>query len=350
MNEPEAPEHKEAVDAHFGWWRAIWAAQAERGADVVWAEPEFGPPPYLQTLPHTNAPVADLWDINSRIGERVRVEHAKALAEHSAAGVAAEAAAAEAAAAAAGAPKPRTKKFVPVGGGADGVRFMEVDVEEAGDKSTSALGAAMLELATKDPKEVAREERAAREANAAHAKLRQAALAEGGQKGAEMAGAAAATGLRFFSTPIEAADGDLPLLGSALQAMNAPPSAAPADAAGGSAGGSVGGSVDCGKMLFSAGKADEQLAIVAYVPSGGDGKVDVTAWTQAVLEAIGGKVMLGSAKIVTNGTETGRGLKVEAAVAADPANGKTPKADLDVGLAAAFTYLKEHGAIPVDVE
>ena len=37
---------------------------------VVWAEAEHGPPPYLQTLPFTKMPVADLWDVNLRVARQ----------------------------------------------------------------------------------------------------------------------------------------------------------------------------------------------------------------------------------------------------------------------------------------
>ena len=82
VNDPDAPEHQAAVDAHFAWWRSIWQAQAARATDgeVMWAEPEFGPPPYLQTLPFTAAPVADLWDINRRVAARVQTEYAASMA------------------------------------------------------------------------------------------------------------------------------------------------------------------------------------------------------------------------------------------------------------------------------
>ena len=76
VNDPRAPEHACDVAAHFVWWRAIWLAQAQRGAAESWAEPEFGPPPYLQTLPHTCAPVADLWDVNKHVAARIREEFA----------------------------------------------------------------------------------------------------------------------------------------------------------------------------------------------------------------------------------------------------------------------------------
>ena len=65
----------------------------------VWAEPEHGPPPYLQTLPHTKlsslvrpsslkdlvtkgslpADVADLWDVNLRVAMQMREQHALAI-------------------------------------------------------------------------------------------------------------------------------------------------------------------------------------------------------------------------------------------------------------------------------
>ena len=34
--------------------------------------PEFGPDGYLHTLPFTNAPVADLWEINTWMGHEER--------------------------------------------------------------------------------------------------------------------------------------------------------------------------------------------------------------------------------------------------------------------------------------
>jgi hypothetical protein len=61
--DPRAPEYAIHLAAHEAWWRMIWQAQAKRGDAITTLTPEFGPPAYLHTLPHTNAPVADLWDI-----------------------------------------------------------------------------------------------------------------------------------------------------------------------------------------------------------------------------------------------------------------------------------------------
>ncbi len=38
----------------------------------MYAEPEFGPAPYMHTLPHTDTPVADLWTVNEFMAERLR--------------------------------------------------------------------------------------------------------------------------------------------------------------------------------------------------------------------------------------------------------------------------------------
>jgi hypothetical protein len=69
---PAAPEYAAALASHERCWEALWASQLERGYDVTTMTPEFGPDGYLHCLPFTNAPVADLWQVNRWIGERQR--------------------------------------------------------------------------------------------------------------------------------------------------------------------------------------------------------------------------------------------------------------------------------------
>jgi hypothetical protein len=61
--DPAAPEYAAHLKAHEGWWDQVWRSQRERGMAESTLTPEFGPPPYLHTLPHTNVPVADLASI-----------------------------------------------------------------------------------------------------------------------------------------------------------------------------------------------------------------------------------------------------------------------------------------------
>ena len=61
--DPRAPEWARHVAAHERWWDIIWASQKQRGFKMSTLTPEFGPAPYLVTLPYTQTPIANLADI-----------------------------------------------------------------------------------------------------------------------------------------------------------------------------------------------------------------------------------------------------------------------------------------------
>ncbi|MEO5890880.1 MAG: TIM barrel protein [Ferruginibacter sp.] len=63
VNDPRAPEWKEAVEAHFNWWDKIVALKKEKG-EVLTVLTEFGPPDYMPALPYTRQPLGDQWAIN----------------------------------------------------------------------------------------------------------------------------------------------------------------------------------------------------------------------------------------------------------------------------------------------
>ena len=58
--DPRAPEWFRHLEAHENWWALVRASQKARAMAVATVTPEFGPAPYLHTLPFTQAPVADL--------------------------------------------------------------------------------------------------------------------------------------------------------------------------------------------------------------------------------------------------------------------------------------------------
>ncbi len=62
--DPRAPEWKHAVDTHLKLWQRIVDVHKQAGNETLYITPEFGPPTYMHTLPFTNEPVADVWDIN----------------------------------------------------------------------------------------------------------------------------------------------------------------------------------------------------------------------------------------------------------------------------------------------
>ncbi|OXL84507.1 xylose isomerase [Paenibacillus sp. SSG-1] len=61
--DPRAPEYAHEVARHFDWWNRIADARQQAGASELTFTPEYGPPGYLHTLPFTNQPVTDLWQV-----------------------------------------------------------------------------------------------------------------------------------------------------------------------------------------------------------------------------------------------------------------------------------------------
>jgi hypothetical protein len=68
--DPRAPEWHTHLLTHEQWWDTIWEAQQAQGRSVTTLTPEFGPPPYLHTLPFTEQPVADLAPICDWMAQR----------------------------------------------------------------------------------------------------------------------------------------------------------------------------------------------------------------------------------------------------------------------------------------
>lgn len=74
--DPSAPEYKAQLEWHESQWTQIKAIHAERHQDTLTFTPEYGPSNYLHTLPHTNVPVADLWQVCLWAAERARHQFA----------------------------------------------------------------------------------------------------------------------------------------------------------------------------------------------------------------------------------------------------------------------------------
>ena len=77
VNHPKAKENEKALKAHLGWWKKIILNAMKSGANEFWICTEFGPEPYLQTLPFTNLPVANQWEINLFMKKLVEKELVK---------------------------------------------------------------------------------------------------------------------------------------------------------------------------------------------------------------------------------------------------------------------------------
>ncbi len=64
VSHPAAPENQKALDRHTEWWRLIFLHLQKNNVAEYSVTCEFGPVPYLPTLPFTNQPVASQWDMN----------------------------------------------------------------------------------------------------------------------------------------------------------------------------------------------------------------------------------------------------------------------------------------------
>ena len=71
VNDPRAPEHAVTVEWHESCWSRYLDVRAERG-DRVTFDPEYGPTPYMQTLPYVESAVIDLHDVRSWTTSRIR--------------------------------------------------------------------------------------------------------------------------------------------------------------------------------------------------------------------------------------------------------------------------------------
>lgn len=70
VGDPRDPAVAMELGSHEHWWDEIVAAATERG-DTMTFTPEFGPPPYMPTVPYTGEPVADLAEIVAWMRDRL---------------------------------------------------------------------------------------------------------------------------------------------------------------------------------------------------------------------------------------------------------------------------------------
>jgi hypothetical protein len=75
--DPRAPEWKYAVDRFLSWWDEIVEQRSRAGDALFMFTTEFGPPPYLPTLPFSNQPVADQFTINGYMKDLLRARYAE---------------------------------------------------------------------------------------------------------------------------------------------------------------------------------------------------------------------------------------------------------------------------------
>ena len=74
--DPRAPEWAYALDTFLGWWDRIVTLNLQLGHAELTFTTEFGPPPYMPTVPFVNVPVADQFEINCYIKDLLKKRYA----------------------------------------------------------------------------------------------------------------------------------------------------------------------------------------------------------------------------------------------------------------------------------
>lgn len=65
ITDPRAKEWHYATGIFLEWWDKIIEYKIKKADEVFTITPEFGPPPYMVTLPSTGMPIADNFEINN---------------------------------------------------------------------------------------------------------------------------------------------------------------------------------------------------------------------------------------------------------------------------------------------
>ena len=77
VNDPRAPEWKEAVGYHLAWWDKIIANHREQCTPLFTITSEFGPADYMPSLPYTMEPLSSQWEINLWIKDLLKKRYAQ---------------------------------------------------------------------------------------------------------------------------------------------------------------------------------------------------------------------------------------------------------------------------------
>lgn len=76
--DPRVPEWQEAVNHHIAVWDKIIERKKLEGDDqVVTITPEFGPYPYMVSMPFTRQPITSQWEVNKYMMDLLRDRYSK---------------------------------------------------------------------------------------------------------------------------------------------------------------------------------------------------------------------------------------------------------------------------------
>ena len=71
VNDPRSPEWQTALETHLSWWDRVVEIKRKNN-QVLTITTEFGPFPYMPSIPFTGKPVANQWEINVHMMEMLK--------------------------------------------------------------------------------------------------------------------------------------------------------------------------------------------------------------------------------------------------------------------------------------
>lgn len=71
VNNPAAPEWQNHFALFEKWWQQIIQCKKENGVNEITITPEFGPSPYMPSIPFTQQPLGNQWEINYKMMQRL---------------------------------------------------------------------------------------------------------------------------------------------------------------------------------------------------------------------------------------------------------------------------------------
>lgn len=73
VNDPFAPEWENHFKIFEKWWEAIVQHKEQNNTQTFSITPEFGPLPYMPSMPYTKQPLSNQWDLNIKMMRHLKI-------------------------------------------------------------------------------------------------------------------------------------------------------------------------------------------------------------------------------------------------------------------------------------
>ena len=75
VNDPFAPEWENHFKIFEKWWETILQHKEQKNTQTFSITPEFGPLPYMPSIPYTKQPLSNQWDLNIKMMHHLKIRY-----------------------------------------------------------------------------------------------------------------------------------------------------------------------------------------------------------------------------------------------------------------------------------